>query len=120
MMKVLDTVCKLYTPSKNEIVDSEIVSQEPFLKDELWIAEFLKKLYHDKGFIIKTDQKLSSNETITTDMFHVPDYKQITDWVPRWDATTALIKTIEWHQARERGANMQRYSFNQIDTFLNQ
>ena len=53
-------------------------------------------------------------------MFHVPDYKQITDWVPRWDATTALIKTIEWHQARERGANMQRYSFNQIDTFLNQ
>jgi len=120
LMKVLDTVYKLYTPSKNEIVDSKIVNQESFLKDEIWIAEFLKELYHDKDFIIKTDQKFSSNETIITEMFHMPDYKQITDWLPRWDEKTALLKTIEWYQARERGANMQRYSLNQIDEFLNQ
>jgi CDP-glucose 4,6-dehydratase len=118
MMKVLDIVYKLYTPSKNEIVDYKMISQDSFLKDEVWMAEFLKDLYHDKNFTIKTDQKFLFDETLTTDMFHMPDYKQITDWVPRWDVRTALVKTIEWYQARERGANMQRYSFNQIDEFL--
>jgi len=120
MMKVLDIVCKLFTPSKNEIVDSLILNQNPSLKDEAWITEFLKDLYHDKDFTIKTDKNFSSNGTVATDMFHVPDYKQITDWVPCWDVKTALVKTIEWYQVRERGANMQRYSFNQIDEFLDQ
>lgn len=119
MMKVLDIIYKLHTPSINEIVDSKIVSQESFLRDEVWIAEFLKKLYHDKDFVIKTDQKFSSNESVATDLFYMYDYKHITDWIPRWDAVTALTKTIEWYQARERGANMQRYSLNQIDEFLN-
>ncbi|MCK9509053.1 MAG: NAD-dependent epimerase/dehydratase family protein [Pigmentiphaga sp.] len=120
MMKVLDTIYTLYAPPvQNEIVDSKIIGSKLSLKDEVWITHFLKELYPDKNFTIKTEQKPVSNNPATAELSYMSDYRQINDWIPRWDAETALTKTIEWFQARERGANMQRYSLNQIDEFLN-
>jgi len=38
-------------------------------------------------------------------------------WCPRWSLETALCKTLDWHQAWKRGADMQVTSLNQIHDY---
>jgi CDP-glucose 4,6-dehydratase len=39
-------------------------------------------------------------------------------WRPRWGLDTALEKTVSWHLAWKRGANMQAFSLAQIGEYL--
>lgn len=41
-------------------------------------------------------------------------------WRPRWDLKTALLKTMEWHQAWQQNTNMREFTLNQINTFKQQ
>ena len=41
-------------------------------------------------------------------------------WHPRWDAETAIARTLAWHQAWRGGADMRRYTLDEITAFARQ
>ena len=38
-------------------------------------------------------------------------------WQPRWDAETAITRTLAWHQAWRGGADMRHYTLDEITAF---
>jgi CDP-glucose 4,6-dehydratase len=127
MLHVLDVLSGVLTATRgyynhtesNPVCDNRISPQGSFFKDEKWVADAFCGLWGLKDVTVKTEQKQSTNkvplagETLT-------GYVDVSDWAPKWDAEAALRKTIEWYQARERGANMQRFSLGQVEEFLSQ
>lgn len=117
---ILSTTQKLYTDNTPiAVCDSKIYPDDNWFKDEKWVAQSFCDLLHDQHISIKTDQKQAANEDLKVDEISA-GYMDISGWTPKWDAAMALKKTIEWHQARERGANMQRLSLGQIEEFMNE
>lgn len=39
------------------------------------------------------------------------------DWAPRWPLQEALAQTVAWHKAWRAGADMQAFSYSQIDAY---
>ena len=39
-------------------------------------------------------------------------------WQPTWGMTEALEKLVAWHESWVSGADMQKFSFKQIDEFM--
>lgn len=39
-------------------------------------------------------------------------------WVPKWNLETALVKIIEWHKAEQQGADLEKISLSQIETYM--
>lgn len=126
MLHVLDVATGVLTATRNlysgepadVVCDSKIDPGHNWFKDEKWIAQSFSGLIPDRGITIKTEQKQAAKEVLKADDFSL-GYIPVAGWSPQWDAETALKKTIEWHQARERGANMQRFSLGQVDEFIN-
>lgn len=128
MLHVLDALTGVLTATRKfyedaltsaVVCDSKISTQDAYFRDEKWVAEAFCRHWDNNGIAIKTNQKQRATQV----SYHGDSsggYIPVPNWTPKWDAETALKKTIEWHQARERGANMQRFSLGQIDEFLNE
>jgi CDP-glucose 4,6-dehydratase len=98
------------------VCDCKIEAGDTYFMDEKWVAQTFSKHWDENEIVIKTDQKQPAAQ-----LSYKGDssgYIPVSNWTPKWDAETALKKTIEWHQARERGANMQRFSLGQVEEFL--
>ncbi len=125
MLHVLDMLTGVLTATRNfylgeisdSVCDSRIYPQGSFFKDEKWVAQTFRELWGAPETALKTEQKQINGE-IPYAGDAVGGYVHVPDWTPRWDAEMALRKTVEWYQARERGANMQRFSLGQVEEFM--
>ncbi len=45
--------------------------------------------------------------------------RSLLGWVPRWNIETAIDKIVEWHKAREQGADMRQATLAQIAQYIN-
>lgn len=98
------------------VCDCKIEAGDTYFMDEKWVAQTFSKHWDENEIVIKTDQKQPTGQLPYSG--DSSGYIPVSNWTPKWDAETALKKTIEWHQARERGANMQRFSLGQVEEFL--
>lgn len=125
MLHVLDMLTGVLTATRNfylgemsdSVCDSRIYPEGSFFKDEKWVAQTFRELWGTPGTALKTEQKQLNGE-VSYAGDTAAGYVPVVGWTPRWDAEMALRKTIEWYQARERGANMQRFSLGQVEEFM--
>lgn len=45
--------------------------------------------------------------------------RSLLGWMPRWNIEQAIDKIVEWHKAREQGADMRQITLAQIDQYIN-
>jgi len=117
---LLNNVFKLHHDAADNLHDRMIFPDGAHLKDEQWIAETFASIWGSGKVSVKNVQGSSTDKnSADKNELIMQGYADMPDWTPGWDAVTALRKTVEWHQARERGANMQRFSMGQVEEYLN-
>jgi len=108
----------LYLDSTHNITDYKIHPGIDFYRDETWVTQTFCDIWGEgAAFTVQHNEKLLM-KTLQYSEHNGSSYDDIPDWHPRWNAEMSLRKTIEWEKARERGANMQRFSLGQIEGFL--
>jgi CDP-glucose 4,6-dehydratase len=125
MIHVLDVlfgslieVHRLFLDPLHNISDYKLMPNHDFFRDETWVAQTFCEIWgEDVVFTVQQNDKLSSRGAQSFDS-DSSFYNNVPEWHPRWDAEMSLRKTIEWEKARERGANMQRFSMVQIEGYL--
>jgi CDP-glucose 4,6-dehydratase len=109
---------RLFLDPLHNISDYKLMPGIDFFRDETWIAQTFCEVWGEgAAYTVQKNDKLSTKSVQFSDSYS-SSYNDIPDWYPRWDAETSLRKTIEWEKARERGANMQRFSLGQIEGFF--
>ncbi len=115
--RLLQEIMLLYPNESHKIENIKIGRLDDSIHNEAWIAEVFSELL--SNIKIKNRSELITNEQpLINKFFAKSDYVIRKDMPPHWHAKEAVSKTIAWHQARERGADMQRYSLGQIDEFF--
>lgn len=110
----------LFSDPIHHITDYKLIPEKDFYHDETWLTQTFCELWGEGAtFSVQHNEKLLKRASKNIDYIS-HSYEALTDWHPQWDAETAVRKTIEWEKARERGANMQRFSLSQIEEYFNQ
>lgn len=111
---------KLFIDPTHNISDYKLHPDAAFYRDETWVTQAFCEIWGEGAtYTVQHNEKLLM-KTLEYNDYYNSSYSDIPDWHPQWDAETSLRKTIEWEKARERGANMQRFSLGQIEEYLDQ
>jgi CDP-glucose 4,6-dehydratase len=124
VVHVLDVLCgnlmmasKLFLDPTYPINDYILKPEKDFYRDEAWVTQTFCEIWGEgAAFTVQQNDKLLKANEINN--AHESSFDSVPDWHPQWDAEMALRKTIEWEKARGRGANMQRFSLQQIEEYL--
>ncbi len=125
MIHVLDVlygslieVRRLFLDPLHNINDYKLMPENGYFRDETWVTQTFCELWGEGAtFTVQHTDQMSAKLTRYSDS-NTSSFQDVPDWQPRWDAETSLKNTIEWEKARERGANMQRFSLGQIEGYL--
>ena len=85
-------------------------------KSVQWIVEHLCASIPATDWQIDSQPQLHEANTLKLDSSKA---KELLNWQPQWNLSTALNKTIEWHTAWEKGENMKGISLQQIRAYEN-
>jgi len=111
---------KLFIDPTHNITDYKLHPDAAVYRDETWVTQTFCEIWGEGAtYTVQHNEKLLM-KTLEYNDYYNSSYCDIPDWHPQWDAETSLRKTIEWEKARERGANMQRFSLGQIEEYLDQ
>ncbi len=80
-----------------------------------WIVENLCLIA--PGAKWDTDQNQQPHEAILLSLDSSKAHKNL-QWKPRWNAETALKKTVDWHVEWKKSGDMKAYSLKQIGEYL--
>ncbi|MDO9634451.1 MAG: GDP-mannose 4,6-dehydratase [Paludibacter sp.] len=125
MIHVLDVidgslieVRRLFIDPLHNIADYKLMPDQDFFRDETWVTQTFCEIWGEgTTYKVQHNDKITSKDTRLSES-NTSSFQHVQDWQPRWDAESALGMTIAWEQARERGANMQRFSLGQIEGYL--
>jgi len=79
-----------------------------------WILERLAGSRSDLKWISEVEKTLHEAHYLKLDSSKA---RALIGWQPRWSLLTALDKTLSWHEAWRGGADMQRFTVNQIKEY---
>ena len=105
---------KLYTEGQSFAEAWNFGPEESDSRPVQWIVEHLSKQI--PGATWQYDKNQQPHEA---NMLKLDSSKAKTKlyWHPRWNLTTALEYTIDWHQAWKQDANMHKISLEQITQY---
>jgi nucleoside-diphosphate-sugar epimerase len=96
--------------------DIRLFNDENNLFNESQIAQIFKELWDDEELIIKEKE---TDSTFPEFKMYFGEYCNIEGLSPMISGRLAVELCIIWNRARDKGADMRRYSFRQIDEFFN-
>ena len=109
---------KLFFDPLHNINDYKLMPENDFFRDETWITQTFCEIWGEgAAFTVQHNEKLLTRSVYNND-YNTSSYDILPEWHPQWNAEKAIQMTIEWEKARERGANMQRYSMQQIEDYF--
>jgi CDP-glucose 4,6-dehydratase len=77
------------------------------------VAEAVARLWNEGAHVMHEASESNPHENPVLSLDSTRARSKI-GWLPRWSLQEALERTVDWHRAWQRGANMQEFSREQI------
>ena len=70
-----------------------------------------------RNFLLPSGAALPASDSSESQATLMRKARDILDWKPRWHIEQAIDRIVEWHKAREQGADMRQATLRQIEQY---